>query len=949
MTCGILGSKTSSLSLPWRGGFPSRKGSNMELSHSCWSQTMNYVGQLAETVFGTVKELYKGLNPATLTGCIDVIVVRQPDGSLLCSPFHVRFGKLRVLRSSEKVVDIEINGEPVDLRMKLGDNGEAFFVEESEEQKESIPISLCTSPIPFEKHSDLANRASREASSLYGNPDASSSDTTLRKKRRRKRKSRRRESSADSTSEEQEGTESEMPLEEKRKLLAANNTIYYSFPDVHSFPEEAGTLQPKEAHPFSDGELPPTESLSPSCHQSAPKSDSELEIKSPEMPLGSDAHMQWSWGRLPEVSKLERSEATKPTMNMATTATLAPTSLPVGETTHFVAISECHLDTADSVDASDCPVAPLIRPTPVFSTGNDLPRSGDPSFSAQVMASDQETTVTFSTDAESHSKPAESEGKKSVEMIQELEHEAPSLRKSSLDQEALSLGKTNLEQPELSSSSEPQQEMRRGSVKRSSHLGPTDIYLEDLSNLDAEQVALYFPKRDAEPSGQAQTDPSNFSQTHLQGGTDNLESMACNVMPHILLSVCGGLGDSGDLSHEEFMKHVVSYQEFAENPAVIEDPNLVVQIHNKYYNWSVAAPMILSLQAFQKNLPRSTVDRLMKEKMPKKGGRWWFSWRRRELSNEEPESNARQMSSTGSFQQRYREREDTSSSDEETTSSGRGARPMSDSITQKFLPTYKKSLRLSSDQIKSLNLRDGPNEAAFSVTTQYQGTCRCEATIYLWNWDDKVVISDIDGTITRSDALGHILPHLGKDWTHQGIAKLYHKIHLNGYKFLYCSARTIGLAHITKGYLDCVKDEGCVLPKGPILLAPSSLFSAFHRDVIEGRPEVFKIACLKDIQNLFGSNRQPFHAAFGNRTNDVQAYKKVNLPESRIFTVNPRGELIQELVKIHKSTYERLSDIVDFIFPPIGKDVSFSMECPEYSHFPYWRAGLPAVDLEDHN
>lgn len=48
-----------------------------------------------------------------------------------------------------------------------------------------------------------------------------------------------------------------------------------------------------------------------------------------------------------------------------------------------------------------------------------------------------------------------------------------------------------------------------------------------------------------------------------------------------------------------------------------------------------------------------------------------------------------------------------------------------------------------------LNLQDGPNEVAFSVTTQYQGTCRCEATIYLWNWDDKVVISDIDGTITK--------------------------------------------------------------------------------------------------------------------------------------------------------------------------------------------------------
>lgn len=29
-------------------------------------------------------------------------------------------------------VDIEVNGEPVSLQMKLGDNGEAFFVTEAE-------------------------------------------------------------------------------------------------------------------------------------------------------------------------------------------------------------------------------------------------------------------------------------------------------------------------------------------------------------------------------------------------------------------------------------------------------------------------------------------------------------------------------------------------------------------------------------------------------------------------------------------------------------------------------------------------------------------------------------------------------------------------------------------------------------------------------------------------
>lgn len=50
---------------------------------------------------------------------------------------------------------------------------------------------------------------------------------------------------------------------------------------------------------------------------------------------------------------------------------------------------------------------------------------------------------------------------------------------------------------------------------------------------------------------------------------------------------------------------------------------------------------------------------------------------------------------------------------------------------------------------RRLNLREGANDVVFSVTTQYQGTCRCRATIYLWKWDDKVVISDIDGTITK--------------------------------------------------------------------------------------------------------------------------------------------------------------------------------------------------------
>ena len=48
-----------------------------------------------------------------------------------------------------------------------------------------------------------------------------------------------------------------------------------------------------------------------------------------------------------------------------------------------------------------------------------------------------------------------------------------------------------------------------------------------------------------------------------------------------------------------------------------------------------------------------------------------------------------------------------------------------------------------------------------SVTTQFQGTAWCSCNAFVWRGDEKVVISDIDGTITRSDVRGMILPKIG--------------------------------------------------------------------------------------------------------------------------------------------------------------------------------------------
>ncbi|OBS76027.1 hypothetical protein A6R68_17518, partial [Neotoma lepida] len=115
------------------------------------------------------------------------------------------------------------------------------------------------------------------------------------------------------------------------------------------------------------------------------------------------------------------------------------------------------------------------------------------------------------------------------------------------------------------------------------------------------------------------------------------------------------------------------------------------------------------------------------------------------------------------------------------------------------------------------------------------------------------------------------------------------------------------MADMTRGYLHWVNDKGTILPRGPLMLSPSSLFSAFHREVIEKKPEKFKIECLNDIKNLFAPSKQPFYAAFGNRPNDVYAYTQVGVPDCRIFTVNPKGELIQERTKGNKSSEHGLT------------------------------------------
>uniref|UniRef100_A0ACB8FDC1 Nuclear elongation and deformation protein 1 n=1 Tax=Sphaerodactylus townsendi TaxID=933632 RepID=A0ACB8FDC1_9SAUR len=576
----------------------------------------------------------------------------------LCSPFHVRFGKLGVLRSKEKVIDIEINGEAVQLHMKLGDNGEAFFVQETEEKfpKEKVPAHLATSPIPtddqFFKDSD---------------------DHLLKSNENARKNAKLRHS----TNCRNKGLCFPLDLNEKREKNSPPKDEEY---------KESLLYHSKDHYPLSDGDWSPLEN--PFNQAACPKSDSELEVKPAESLLRAESHIEWTWGGFPESTKISKKEK----LEHPRTVTLTPT-----EKTHFRVISIT--DTVEDDNLVNSSVCVVLKPEP--------------------------RTHPLLKELDIRDGLASTETESVLEILQDS---------STLDTDTLPspLVDSPSETKQLAKLGSPSK--KKGAHKRSQHQGPDDIYLDDLKALEPEVAALYFPKSLVGSRQWVECDtlsgsqsPQSVGSAAADSGTECMSDSAMDL-PDVTLSLCGGLSENGEISKEKFMEHIITYHEFAENPGLIDNPNLVIRIYNRYYNWALAAPMILSLQVFQKNLPQLPEPKEGKSEAPKG-----------DLSaamKEQVESRPMDDSSSDEESQELKETFKKDSISMEQPSHGNST-------------SYKKSLRLSSDQIAKLKLRDGPNDVVFSITTQYQGTCRCAGTIYLWNWNDKIIISDIDGTITK--------------------------------------------------------------------------------------------------------------------------------------------------------------------------------------------------------
>jgi len=162
---------------------------------------------------------------------------------------------------------------------------------------------------------------------------------------------------------------------------------------------------------------------------------------------------------------------------------------------------------------------------------------------------------------------------------------------------------------------------------------------------------------------------------------------------------------------------------------------------------------------------------------------------------------------------------------------------------------------------------------------------------------------------------------------------------------MYLTSRSVGQADTTRAYLAGVIQEGFRLPQGPTIMSPDRTIAALRRELYIRKPEVFKMACLRDIKSLFGPNRTPFYAGFGNRFTDALSYRSVSIPSFRIFTINSYAEVSLDLLSLNKLRYSyvNMREVVDHYFPPVNTLVKGGGE--EYTDFTYWRE--PVLDIDE--
>ncbi|TFY64494.1 hypothetical protein EVJ58_g2591 [Rhodofomes roseus] len=942
---------------------------------------MNYL-RGAVSAISAPYQYYKDLNPATLTGAIDVIVVRRPrqqDGQsnnahpaedgheLVCSPFHVRFGKWQVLRPGDKKVNMFVNGNQVPFPMKIGEAGEAFFIFETDED---VPDSLVTSPLleatqPGQTNADV-QRAGRfgakegsekqpeepgaetqEPEFLDLNAPEPQEDLSLHAEHQRFEDAEGKASLLTQTAQlgkaivgatveagksesdklkDETLTEAVTEVEKdketflREKALAAHNAAKHP---VDSFRSNKGDEVLPDTDNVEGPDVVYTDDLAHCAGTPSPPVNAPIPF--PTMRATSEPPFEHPTGMTPPLAAL--TPPTTPPTRSPSMSRMHATKAKVGPHA-TIPVRRAQPETEEYMwEWGNFPQRTPVRTTFPSMDGLNPSRKGKERMSDLIL---DPNVSGKEREGEMVSSPVsmEEEGKDELTFGKggrlAIDRRNPTRFRVSIERRVVDF--------ELSIVS------GAGRRDRQSGKGPLGGEDEVVDMQHFEEGRVDFERFINDDKVISDQDLvlrwAGDMYITRQDGSPLMDALVLWRDAALRGKLARSPSRSPSLSWEERRSRLKNIDE--EVPyASDEEP--------------------LHMDRTKSDMSGSTVT----EKTPPPSSSSWVRWWSRSR-NEEPTQrpNFKSMNTAPSTVQRsdtqalQRGPSPTKRSSSVTpisvplrsTERGMPGSPSSDTSSEDDQPKrYAKTLRLTSEQLKSLDLKPGANSITFSLSAT--GAAACTARLFVWEHTDQVVISDIDGTITKSDALGHVFTMIGRDWTHLGVAKLYTDICRNGYKILYLTSRAIGQADSTRDYLKGVKQNDYQLPEGPVIMSPDRLLTSLHREVIMRKPEVFKMAALRDIQKLFGTTaKNPFYAGFGNRITDALSYRSVGVPSSRIFTIDSNSEVRMELLELagYKSSYIHMTDLVDQMFPPINRTWA-----AEFTDFNYWKQPMQDFPLPD--
>ncbi|KAL6519406.1 hypothetical protein OROGR_018726 [Orobanche gracilis] len=809
---------------------------------------MNVVGKVSSFITQGVYSVATPFHP--FGGAVDIIAVKQHDGSYRSTPWYVRFGKFQgVLKGTEKLVRVEVNGVEASFHMHLDNSGEAYFLREV----------------------DLDNKDdSKDSDDFKGEKEDSIPDGP-----------KENEFSGEEVIDERAA----LGMDRLERVESNSERIFYEFQDEQSSLE--GSVEFSEYGSSRYGNLDNVEHVI------------ESQTSSAEVVLVSvDGHILTA-----PISSDKNAENVQ----------LGTPQFHLGPGEEYKGVEDTWTDDyLNEFGISTCEV-----------TSENV-----------------------------------SEGNEEKDTCTEIGFESTGRGLNRHD-----VFKSCLELQELSGSTAEARENKKfhmsNLITEESEGASVEISGDGSNSMHVELV-----RDDQESSEQVEVDPT-VRRMHA-GGLESPDSDVCSrsddrTEPHSVasvedvksdlstgleLSLCGKLLHSGmgsSAAQDAFNANRISLEEFKLSAtSIIKNADLIVRLKdNKYLPWDKAAHIILGMAVFSLELPVDLDDVIpVEHELPdaKEGNdcgitstppsRRWRLWpipfrrvKTLEHSGDSGSSNEGVFVETCSV-----------SEGQQDVASPRvcdGPRSPRKQIIRTNVPT--------TDQIASLNLKEGQNMVNFIFSTRVLGCQKVEAHIYLWRWNTRIVISDVDGTITKSDVLGQFMPLVGKDWTHSGIAHLFSAIKENGYQLLFLSARAIVQAYLTKSFLFNLKQDGKSLPNGPVVISPDGLFPSLYREVIRRAPHEFKIACLEDIKALFPPDYNPFYAGFGNRDTDELSYRKIGIPKGKIFIINPKGEVAINH-RIDVKSYTSLHTLVNDMFPPTSL-----VEQEDYNSWNYWKMPLPDI------